>query len=207
MAFTYKIDAGVLVTTPSKSIKTNTSLCENNFLFFAYYVLVMILKSLKSYIITGIIFVSVLGTLSHFLYEWSGNNFFVGLFVPVNESIWEHMKLLFFPMLIYSIFIGKLKLQYPYIYTALIFGNLIGTFSMPVFFYTYTGVLGYNISFIDIAIFYICVIIAYFTLFKTVESQKLSSYKSLLYILNITIVIAFMIFTVYPPNIGLFMAK
>lgn len=176
-------------------------------MFFSYYVLVMILKSLKNYTITGIIFVSVLGTLSHFLYKWSGNNFFVGLFVPVNESIWEHMKLLFFPMLIYSIFIGKLKLQYPYICTALIYGNLIGTFSMPVLFYVYTGVLGYNISFIDIAIFYICVIIAYFTLFKTVESQKLSLYKNFLYILNIITVMAFMIFTVFPPNIGLFMAK
>lgn len=47
--------------------------------------------------IVGILFVSVLGVLMHFVYEWSGSNRFVGLFAPINESTWEHMKLLFFP--------------------------------------------------------------------------------------------------------------
>ena len=51
----------------------------------------------------GFIFTSVLGTLMHFFYEWSGNNTFVGLFCPVNESPYEHLKLLFFPALFYFI--------------------------------------------------------------------------------------------------------
>ena len=59
-------------------------------------------KKLLLYLITGIIFTFLAGTLLHFAYEWSGTNFWVGLFAPVSESIWEHMKLLFFPMLIYS---------------------------------------------------------------------------------------------------------
>ena len=59
-------------------------------------------KKLLLYLITGIIFTFLAGTLLHFAYEWSGTNFWVGLFAPVSESTWEHMKLLFFPMLIYS---------------------------------------------------------------------------------------------------------
>ena len=40
------------------------------------------------------IFISVLGVLLHFTYEWSGDNAVVGLFSAVNESTWEHLKLL-----------------------------------------------------------------------------------------------------------------
>ncbi len=47
-----------------------------------------------------ILFVIVLGTLMHFMYNWSGKHPFAGLIAPVNESVWEHMKLLFFPMLL-----------------------------------------------------------------------------------------------------------
>jgi hypothetical protein len=42
----------------------------------------------------------LLGALFHNMYEWSGNNTIVGLFFPVNESVWEHLKLVFYPVLI-----------------------------------------------------------------------------------------------------------
>ena len=46
------------------------------------------------------IFVTAMGTLGHFFYQWSGNNRYVGFLFPVNESTWEHMKLLFVPMFV-----------------------------------------------------------------------------------------------------------
>ena len=55
-------------------------------------------KCLKTYTIIGVFFVLAAGSLAHFLYDWTGSNAIAGLFVPVNESVWEHMKLLFFPM-------------------------------------------------------------------------------------------------------------
>lgn len=58
-------------------------------------------KFYKRYIVTGFLFVGILGTLFHFVYDWCRLARLIGLFVPVNESTWEHMKLLFFPMLIY----------------------------------------------------------------------------------------------------------
>ena len=60
------------------------------------------MNSLKRFCILGAIVTVIFGVISHFVYEWSGNNFFAGLFFPVNESTWEHMKLLFFPMLAYA---------------------------------------------------------------------------------------------------------
>ena len=44
-----------------------------------------------------------LGTLNHFLYFLSGQSPIVALFCPVNESVWEHLKLLYFPFLFVSI--------------------------------------------------------------------------------------------------------
>ena len=58
----------------------------------------------KKLFIWGFLFMSVIGTLLHFVYEWSGNNSIVRLFAPWNESTWEHMKLLFFPMLVLVLF-------------------------------------------------------------------------------------------------------
>ena len=55
-------------------------------------------KNILSFLIIGF-----LGTIGHFLYEWTGDNRIVGYFFSTNESTWEHLKLLFFPTLIYSI--------------------------------------------------------------------------------------------------------
>lgn len=60
--------------------------------------------TLKYYHILGAIFTIFLGTLLHFTYQWSGKNNLVAIFSAVNESTFEHLKLLFTPMLIFSIF-------------------------------------------------------------------------------------------------------
>lgn len=162
-------------------------------------------KKLKLYIVLGIIFVSVLGTMSHFFYEWSGYNKIIALFSPVNESTWEHIKLLFFPMLIYTIFISvKLKSEYPCILSAMLCGNILGCILIPVIFYTYTGILGRNITFLDIADFYISVIISFFTAYSLSLSCKCEKYAAVLKCIFIILIIMFIIFTISPPNIALF---
>ena len=99
------------------------------------------MTKLKLYTITGIIFVLITGTIAHFIYEWSGNNALIGFLVPINESVWEHMKLSFFPMLFYSFYmIYKLEPDYPCIGSSSMFGVLLSTFLIPVLFYTYSGI-------------------------------------------------------------------
>ena len=44
-----------------------------------------------------------MGTLLHFLFDWTGGNAVVALFSAVNESIWEHLKLLFYPMVLFAV--------------------------------------------------------------------------------------------------------
>ncbi len=165
------------------------------------------MKGIKSYIITGIIFVSVLGTLLHFAYALSGNNWIIGLFTPINESIWEHTKLIYFPMLIYSIYLNKkLKYTYPCISSAMIFGALFGVALVITLFYTYSGIIGYHISYIDISIFYISVIASFYLVYKLALSCKTNDFELLLQILNILMICAFVFFTFNAPDIPLFIA-
>ena len=55
------------------------------------------MKKIRSYYIIGYLFTAAAGTLFHFVYDWTGQGAVAALFFPVNESTWEHMKLVFFP--------------------------------------------------------------------------------------------------------------
>ncbi len=137
------------------------------------------MKHLKRYTIIGIFFVLITGTLAHFLYDWSGNNYIVGLFTPINESIWEHMKLLFF-------------------------GIIIGILLIPIFFYAYTSILGEDTFILDIGTFILSIIIAFWLSYKLTLSCKLEPYTLLLCGLICILFICFMIFTYNPPKTRIF---
>ena len=163
------------------------------------------MKKLKHYTITGAIFVIITGTISHFIYEWSGRQFLLGFFFPVSESTWEHMKLCFFPMLIYSCFMNKRwKDAYPCVTSALLFGTLLGTFLIPVIFYTYTGIIGRNYLFLDIATFIISVLLAFLCVYRLTVSCKMFSHTYMLGSLVFVMAICFLMFTYLPPDLGIF---
>ncbi len=162
-------------------------------------------KSVKSYFIAGILFASVLGTLSHFFYQWSAGNPVIALFSPVNESTWEHMKLVFFPVLLWSFFLpAGIRKSNPSLRPALLAGGLLGTWSIPVLFYTYSGILGKDVAFIDIAIFFIAVLISFGTAWKLGRSSGAGEFRLLIGVLSILMALAFFLFTFAPPQIGLF---
>lgn len=168
------------------------------------------MSKLKRCTLGGILFVTVTGTLAHFVYEWSGNNFIAGLFFPVSESVWEHMKLGFFPMLAYSCYMNrKLKEDYPCVTTALLFGTLVSAFLIPVIFYTYSGILGQNYLALDIGTFVLSVVLAFgavyrLTLTSRLKACWLKSGTRLLGLLVLLLMVCFWVFTCYPPPLGIF---
>lgn len=162
-------------------------------------------KKLRCYMIFGIIFTIAVGSLMHYAYEWSGNSFIIGLIAPVNESTWEHMKLVFFPMLVYSIFsICKLKEDYPCIISGLSIGLLLATFLIPVLYYTYTGILGFHVLWVDITIFIFCVVIGFIAAYRTTINCFFRNFQSFFLFLVILTTICFFLFTIKPPQLGLF---
>lgn len=159
----------------------------------------------KLYFIGGILFTAILGTLSHFFYDWTGRGALIGLVCPVNESTWEHMKLVFFPMLLWTLLVSpRLSGEYPAISGALLLGNILGTLSIPVFFYTYTGILGKDVFFLDIAVFLAAVLTAFLFAWKKKDSRGTLQYQALIWFLTGIFVVLFFVFTFYPPKIGLF---
>ena len=159
----------------------------------------------KLYFIGGILFTAILGTLSHFFYDWTGQGALIGLVCPVNESTWEHMKLVFFPMLLWTLLVSpRLSGEYPAISGALLLGNVLGTLSVPVFFYTYTGILGKDVFFLDIAVFLAAVLTAFLFAWKKKDSRRTLHYQALIWFLTGIFVVLFFVFTFYPPKIGLF---
>ena len=158
---------------------------------------------LKFIIFSGI-FVMILGTLLHFTYEWSGNNQFIASFSAVNESTWEHLKLLFFPMLLTTIIeFFYLEKSCPNYWCARLFGILTAILFTIVFFYTYTGIIGTNFAFVDISIFFFAVILGELVSYKVlVSSFDCNSSVALVGI--ILLLACFIIFTYFTPEIGLF---
>lgn len=156
--------------------------------------------------IIGFVFVSLIGTLGHFLYKWSGYNLFIGLFFPVNESVWEHLKLLFFPYLIWTIIQYFLQNRKCEIIIAKSIGAIAGMLSIVMFFYTYTGISGKSIDILNVISFFIGVIIAFAVDYFIIKSKKLNNPKLSIVGIMIFIIIGamFVAFTVAPPLIPLF---
>ncbi len=161
------------------------------------------MRKLKTNLIAGFVFVSILGSLAHFFYQWSGENSLVGLFTPVNESTWEHMKLLFFPALLYlPIASHFLKDEYPNIENALACGIVLGTLFIPTFFYTYSGILGFQVIPLDIASFFLAVAVLFGTAYKL--SSQNTQPRNICPLLLIVLAFCLLFFTYTPPALGIF---
>lgn len=157
-------------------------------------------------LISGILFTLVFGVLSHFFYEWSGENPLVGLFFPVNESVWEHMKLLFFPALFYTVFeiVFLLKTDTRFL-TARFVSIVIGMFVIPCLFFIYTGFLGKTVMLLDLLIFVISVLCT-FLLSRYIELYvySLNFPIFVLFVILLFLLILFFSFTFSPPNLPIF---
>lgn len=163
------------------------------------------MKTLKQYTVIGIIFVLITGTISHFVYDWSGQNMLVGFFFPINESIWEHMKLVFFPMLLYTFYLNKkMKDTDPCVTSSFLFGTLVGTALIPIIFYTYSGILGYNLLVLDLLTFALSVLGGFLVAYKATQSCGFAPYEKLIKITVFLMAVAFFFFTYFPPDIALF---
>ena len=154
-----------------------------------------------------ILIVSIIGTLLHFIYDWSGGNALVGLFGAVNESIWEHLKLLFWPLLFISLYEHYLiyKKQDGFLMARLV-SVIIGMVFIVTLYYTVTGVIGKNIDAFNITLYFVSVILTFFISKLLIKNGLFQSPKSNAIALFIFAILAafFIAFTKYPPRLGIF---
>ena len=163
-------------------------------------------KNLFIWQVVGLTFTAVLGTLLHFLYGWTNLKTFAPI-SAVNESTFEHMKLVFVPAFIFAIIQSFFsKNDYPCFWVVKLIGINIGTLLIPVLFYTLSGSFGELSAVINIAIFFVSVIVGY--LVELFLFNRLSCkwwLKWLAITILVCILILFFVFTFYPPKITLFL--
>ena len=158
----------------------------------------------RTRILLRYLFVVLLGVFLHFAYELSGENPIVGLFALVNESVWEHLKLLFFPMLVLTIWdLFSTRRNNPNFLPARTIGILAGLAFIVIAFYTITGILGFNVAWINILIYLLGVAVAFWVEKKVCRKCTNLSVTWAIAIL-ILFIILFIVFTIAPPTLGIF---
>ncbi|MBQ3483128.1 MAG: hypothetical protein IJA78_03020 [Clostridia bacterium] len=162
-------------------------------------------RSIELWQLMGFAVTSLGGTILHFLYDWLGGALWIAPFSGVNESTWEHMKLLFWPMLIYAVVQSVHFRDRADFWCIKLKGILLGISLIPILFYTYNGVIGRSPDWINIAIFFIAAAITYICetrLFRK-EATSCKSPKRAIAVLCL-IALAFAVFTFQTPKLGLF---
>lgn len=162
-------------------------------------------RSINLWQLMGFAVTSFGGTILHFLYNWLGRTVWIAPFSGVNESTWEHMKLLFWPMFIFAIVQSFFFQDRENFWCIKLRGILLGLILIPVIFYTYNGVIGKSPDWLNITIFFVSAAIAYIyeaRIFNT-KMRYCKTSKSAIAILSV-IALLFIGFTFVPPEIGIF---
>ena len=162
-------------------------------------------RSIGLWQLMGFAVTSLGGTLLHFLYEWLGETVWVAPFSGVNESTWEHMKLLFWPMFLYATLQSFFFRDRENFWCVKLKGVLLGLTLIPVIFYTYNGVIGHSPDWINIAIFFISAAIAY--IYETRQFNKgtvVCKHPKLAIGALCAVAVLFVVFTFATPQIAIF---
>lgn len=166
------------------------------------------LKRIKpeTYTLIGILVLFVVGSLFHFLYSLTGECFIVGLFVPINESIFEHTKMVVLPIYIWwSIFylFRKKDLFVNTWFTSALIAMISAIIAIPMLFYFYSQAFGIESLVIDILILLVSLAIGQILGLHYYRHGKGIEYHFAI-VLMIVIIILFAFFTINPPAFPIF---
>lgn len=148
----------------------------------------------------------ILGSLLHFAYEWSGHSPIVGIFSAVNESVWEHLKLGFWSLFLYSaVEYGFIRRKTHNYFAAKAAGILSLQVFIIVFFYTYTAIVKQEILILDILSYVVGCVLCQIVSYQLLTSRKLIKIVDASGILILAAhATALAVFTFYPPRLPMF---
>ena len=169
------------------------------------------LKKDEKSILLGIPIIFLLSVPLHFAYEFSGNNSIVGIFTPVNESIWEHLKLSFYPMLIwwfisFIILTRKIKISAPNWSVSCTFSLIASPIIIVALYYINTGAFGLHSLVLDILSLLIAVFLAQILGLHIYRHKNFNIYDLYSAIsIILVMILLFTFFTFCPPKYPIFL--
>ena len=161
--------------------------------------------SLISVLIISFFFLSIFGTLLHFTHGWLKNGILLHIFSAVNESTWEHMKLLVAPTLLVMVFqYIVLNSEYTNLINGILVLYVIEIVSIPLMYEPLRLILKKIPLIFTILIFYIAIVLGLFFEYIILKNN-ISLFNELLSLILILIItLKFSIFTYYLPKHFLF---
>ena len=159
-------------------------------------------KKLK---ILGIVLAFVLCFPLHFVYD-KFPSFITSIFAPINESIWEHMKILFGSIIISGVIQKIIVLKKKLDFNNICFSNFIGAISsIPIFLIIFLPIyiiIGENFP-ITIFIMFITIVLAEIIANKIMNKDNLGL-ENITIILVAIVYVIFTILSYYPIKSGIF---
>jgi len=163
-------------------------------------------RALLAWALLGIPVIFLAGSGMHFMFDLLGRWPPAGVFLAVNESVWEHCKLAFWPATIWALatyFATGEKPPNFFIGTGL--GLAIMPIGIVVLFYGYTAILGHHVLWIDILIFGVAVAIGQMTSYFVMQRSPLGTWWEAGGIgLIVLMALLYGLFTFLPPKLPLF---
>ena len=162
----------------------------------------------KKWIIISALILFAVGSILHFVYDIFFQCKVVGLFAPVNESVWEHSKLILWPVILwwtlYYYFKGRQNgIDKNKWFTGALVALLTALIAMPMLFYFYTGAFGVELLWVDILILLLVLLLGQLLGVHIYRHCEGINWKITIAVFVI-IVLLFMIFTFYPIHIPIF---
>ena len=162
-------------------------------------------RNLMLWQFSGFALSSLGGTILHFLYDWTNKSLLIAAFSGVNESTWEHMKLLYFPLFIFALIQSRYFNEYESYWCIKFIGIVTGLITIPVLFYTCNGVFGKSPDWLNITIFFISAAITFLVETWLFRKDTLRCKRPWLAFGIICLIgVLFVVFTFVTPKIPLF---
>ena len=159
----------------------------------------------RTWEVIGLLWTLAAGNLLHFVYDWTGKSTVAALFAAVNESTWEHMKLLAVPWILFSL-VEYIAVRSGGIAAPRAAGLLVGLAAIPLLFYGYQGIVGRDSMIVDILIFQVAVLLGFWVSWTLQRRRQLSgagwTVLGLLMLLGVWAL--FLLFTFRAPDLPLF---
>lgn len=164
----------------------------------------------EKWILLGIPALFVIGSLFHFIYEWTGKNIIIGLISPIDESIFQHIKMVIVPLIcwwtLYYYFKGrKDSISEEKWFSGGVASLISSMILIPSIFYLYTGALGIESLIVDILILFVSLLCGQLLGLHFYRHSK-GIDATLALCIFVFIISLSAIFTLYPPNIPFFIS-
>ena len=162
----------------------------------------MTLQSIVLISLGMIVPLGILGSLLHFLFDWTKHNRFVAILAAVNESYWEHIKIAVWPVMLLQI---ALFLAGGNQFASFVPAATISLYSIPItmvgLIFLYKSISKRNILWLDISLFFVVIAVAqslFVLLLEQLNPTTGTIVLATLFLLGL--IAAFLRFTFRPPQ-------